>query len=750
MILRVFPAFLLFFAISVSAADVPGVIKGRIFDGKTGEPLPHATVLYGRNLGTTSGTEGFFLFSIESGNHVLTFRYVGYRTTTRQVYVESGDTVLVEIGLDQDAAEIDQVVVSAGKIEQRVSELTVSLNIIKPEAISSSHITDATQLLNKTPGIEVMDGQASIRGGSGYSYGAGSRVLALIDGLPVLSADAGNIKWHFLPLENISQIEIIKGASSVLYGSSALNGVINFRTTRAGNQPVTRFYIESGVYDRPAREEWLWWDSPRIFYSTSFSHLQRSGNTDLGAAIHLMNDEGYRRLNDQSLGRVSVNVRHDDARVEGLSYGTAINAGITRKRDFILWEDSRYGALKQDEATAIRMAGNMVTIDPFITLAGEGQNRHDLKARIQASDNIYAEAPHNDSRALSYMAEYQFMYGLSPVLALNTGILENFSRINSAFYGDHSSLNLAAYAQADITPADRLKLIAGLRVEYNILNGAADRLVPLFRAGINYRLLNYTFLRASYGQGYRYPSIAERHAATTLGSVRIVPNPAIQPESGWSSEIGVKQGILTGIINGQIDLAIFYMRNSDMIEYIFGIYPLPGEESSSFGFMASNVEQSRVYGAEFEFVLHASSGRLENTLSGGYTFMYPVEYDPQTGKNRDVYLKYRRKHSFKLNISVGYQGFDLGIGMRANSRLLNIDNVFLSPITRETILPGFYDYWLESNTGYAVFDPYAGYAINDIIKISAVANNVFNTEYMGRPGDIMPHRNFSLRLTGSF
>jgi outer membrane cobalamin receptor len=750
MSLRITAIILLFKALVVNAGDQPGLVRGRVYDNHTGEPLPNASVVFDSGRGTTSGIDGYYHLRVDTGHINLTFRFIGFRTVTRAVFVAPGDTVDIDIGLEQDVGEINQVVVSAGKVEQRISELTVSMNVIKPEAIASSHITDAADLVNKNPGIEVMDGQASIRGGSGYSYGAGSRVLALIDGLPVLSADAGNIKWQFLPLENISQIEIIKGASSVLYGSSALNGVINFRTSSAGSRPATRMYIETGIFDRPPRREWLWWDSPRMFYSTSLSHLQRSGNTDVGLAIHLLSNEGYRRLNDENLGRVSVTLKHDDTRVKGLSYGTSINAGLTRKRDFILWEDARSGALKQDESTAIRLNGNLVTVDPYITLTGKGQNRHDLRTRIQVSDNTYAEAPQNDSRALSFLSEYQYRHDFSPVLAVNAGIFENFSRISSAFYGDHSSMNLAGYTQADITPADRLKLIAGLRVEYNILNGSVDRLVPLFRAGLNYRLLDYTFLRASYGQGYRYPSIAERHASTTLGSVRIVPNPAILPESGWSSEIGVKQGIMTGIINGQIDLALFYTRNSDMIEYIFGIYPVPGEGVSSFGFMASNVEQSRVYGAEVEFALHGLSGGFDNSISGGYTFMYPVEFDPQTGKNTDVYLKYRRKHSFKLNISTGYQDFDLGLSMRANSRLLNIDDVFLSPITRETILPGFHDYWLESNTGYIVFDPYTGYVINEIFRISVVVNNVFNTEYMGRPGDIMPHRNFSLRLTGSF
>ena len=83
------------------------------------------------------------------------------------------------LSLETESQLISQIVVSADRMEQKESELTVSMDVIRPDLIAHSHITDAQELITKTPGIEVLDGQASIRGGSGYSYGVGSRVLAL-------------------------------------------------------------------------------------------------------------------------------------------------------------------------------------------------------------------------------------------------------------------------------------------------------------------------------------------------------------------------------------------------------------------------------------------------------------------------------------------------------------------------------------------------------------------------------------------
>jgi len=734
---------LLFPFVAARAGEDKGFIKGRVFDSHTLEPLSYATIIYGRDRGTATDKDGFYFITASPGNINLTFKYVGYVSLTRSVNVVDGDTVFLDVGLEYDIADIDQVVISAGKVEQRVAELTVSMHVIKPELLSYSHIADASELINMTPGIEVLDGQASIRGGSGFSYGAGSRVLTLIDGLPVLSADAGNIKWQFLPLENISQIEIIKGASSVLYGSSALNGIVNFRTAEAGNEPLTKFYIEAGIFDRPRQKDWKWWVSPRTFASTSLSHTQRIGNTGLGLGIYLLNDRGYRRLNHERLGRLNLKVKHDNNRVEGLAYGLNFTGGKTGKIDFILWEDAWQGALKQQEETANELVGSLLTLDPWIRFEEGDKYSHELRTRFQLSDNKFPEAGFNNSRAASFLAEYQSVYSVFNWLKLNLGLFENYSSIISEFYGDHKALNLAAYSQLDITPVERLKIVGGVRIENNSLDGKRDDIIPLFRAGINYRVADYTFLRASFGQGYRYPSIAEKHAATTLGSVTIVPNPDILPESGWSSEIGIRHGLLKGSLNGQIDMAVFYSRNINMIEYLFGIYQVPG----GLGFRADNVEQSRVYGCEVEFSVTGSAGGFQNSFTGGYTFIYPVEYDPVTGRNTDNYLKYRRKHSLKLSLNSTYRKYDFGFIFHAASRMLNIDNIFLDE--EVNILPGFADYWRESNTGYLVMDPHLGYTINQRFRLSLTVKNVFNTEYMGRPGDIMPHRNLSLRFSGN-
>ncbi len=733
-----------------AVAVAQAVVGGRVSDRQSGEPLPGVYVIWGKGMGTTTDNDGSFLFSVPRGQITVDFRFIGYRPVRESLVVSDGDTVMLTIRLEQEAHSLDQVVVSAARMEQKRSDLTVSMDVIGSEYLFRAHITDAQELITRTPGIEVLDGQASVRGGSGFSYGAGSRVLALVDGLPMMSADAGNIKWHFLPLENLAQVEIIKGASSVLYGSSALNGVINFRTADASNIPLTTFFTEAGIFGRPSNRNWKWWSSPRLFASASFSHLQRKGNTDLSLGVNLSSGNGYRKYNDETLGRVSLRLRQHSRKVEGLKYGLTISSGATRKTDFVLWENASTGALRQDTSTVSELHGWFFAADPFITLAKRGRYTHDLKMRLQSSGNRFPVRSANNSSAFSLYGEYQFWYGFSDHLSLTGGVAETWSLIGSNFYGDHRGVNMAAFAQAEVRPVARLKLTGGVRLEKNFLDGAGDRLVPVFRSGLNFQAATHTFIRASFGQGYRYPSIAEKHASTTLGSVRIFPSLSVKAESGWSAETGVMQGFMAGMIHGEADLSLFVSQNKDMIEFLFGLHNDPSTGQSGLGFKATNVEHSRITGAELELRMSRQFGRLTGTMTGSYTLINPVEYNARTGRSTGIYLKYRRKHSAQLGFNISSDRFGAGIDLFARSKTLNIDDVFLSPLTRDEILPGFFDYWQEHNRGYLLADGNISYDLSSVLKLSLVVKNITNTEYMGRPGDIQPHRNFSLRLSGRF
>jgi iron complex outermembrane receptor protein len=648
------------------------------------------------------------------------------------------------------------VVVSAGKYEQKLSDVTVSMEVLKPHQLSNQNSTSLDMILEKTPGISILDGQPSIRGGSGYSYGVGSRVLMLVDDLPMMAWDAGDIRWNYLPVENINQVEVIKGASSVLHGSSALNGVINLRTRFPGNEPKTEAILFGGIYADPERKELIWWNRRQYFTGASFSHLRKIGNLDLSIGGNYYKDEGYREREHEDRIRGNLGLRYRFKKVQGLTAGVTASAMYLQYADFILWQDADSGAYRQNPGTYAPLAGHRYNIDPYIEYFTSGGDRHSLKTRIYSVGNANMEIE-KSSYANLYYAEYRYLKKFGERTNWTSGASFSGNTMIANRYEKHKGTNSAVYSQLDAHAINRLKLSLGMRWEMNTLDGDLYNSMPVLRAGLNYQAGKTTYLRASFGQGYRFPSVAEKFAQADIAGLWIFKNPDLEPERGWSTEVGIKREFRMADWIGFVDLALFWTEYKNMIEYRFGAYPEDTSAVPTFediGFKALNIGTARITGVEFTMNGEGRLGPVDIRMTGGYTFMNPV--DPQIiseeGKGEDeaYVLKYRRRHLVKGDLELSVWKLLGGINILYNSRMINVDEVFIDPLIGNLIMPGFPDYWHNKAGGYLLVDCRLGWNISKSIRINSILKNAFNVEYLGRPGDIGPPRNITLQLKLSF
>ena len=216
-------------------------LKGHIYDANTNEPLLGAAVAYKLqgNQGVVSDIHGAYEIKLPEGGVDLVFSYVGYEDVLMPIVIDRREVITKNVYMKESTKLLEEVVVSAGRFEQKLSNVTVSMDVVKAGDIARQAPTDISSTLRTLPGVDIVDKQPSIRGGSGWTYGVGARSQILVDGMSTLNPKTGEINWNTVPLENIEQIEVIKGASSVLYGSSALNGIINIRTARPGLAPKT-------------------------------------------------------------------------------------------------------------------------------------------------------------------------------------------------------------------------------------------------------------------------------------------------------------------------------------------------------------------------------------------------------------------------------------------------------------------------------------------------------------------------------
>ncbi|MFM9949560.1 MAG: TonB-dependent receptor, partial [Saprospiraceae bacterium] len=524
---------LLLLAVGTAMAQ-NGIITGRVSDDKTNEGLFLATLSAG-DFGAVTEIDGAFRLELPAGTHTLTVSYVGYNNQIQEVTVKSGETRQLDFAMNAEVSILETATVTSGKFEKSLGEVTVSMEVLKPGLVESANKNTLDGAIEKIPGVTVIDGQANIRGGSGFSQGAGSRVLLLVDDIPILQADAGFPNWDDVPMENVEQIEVLKGAASALYGSSALNGIINVRTAYPRSTPETKVSAIYTTYFSPEDKGKKWWDDAPSAYTASISHKRKIGKLDLVVGGFYVNSTSFNKDTYKEYGRFNFNTRY--RLTDRLSFGVNANFNKGRSGSFFYWNDAA-NAYTGKPSTISSRERLRYNIDPFLTYFDKGGNRHRVLGRYA---DVANENDLNQSNfSQTYYGEYQFQRQFKKLdMVMTTGLVYTGTRSDSPLYGDtlFTSSNSAAYLQLDKTVGERLNLSAGFRYEYNVLKNPGfisdfgpvvaassdEESKPVFRLGASYRVAKKTFIRASWGQGYRYPTIAEKFIVTDAGGFFVLP-----------------------------------------------------------------------------------------------------------------------------------------------------------------------------------------------------------------------------------
>jgi iron complex outermembrane receptor protein len=791
---------LVFTLLSLAASGQRAALSGIVMDSRSTEALPGVVV---RNLATGSGTScdltGRFELAAQSGDS-LVFSYVGYLTRTVQLQPANFASGF-EVRLQVQPNEFNVVVVSAGKFEQKVSEVTVSMEVLQPELLRDKNVVSANEALQQTPGVSIVDKEPQIRSGSGYSFGAGSRVQILVDDMPVLSGDAGRPAWDYLPVENVSQVEVIKGASSVLYGSAALSGVINLRTAYPADTARTVVTAYHGIYSKPQSKGSVYWQGHLQRSGINFLHLQKFGALDVTLAGNIVGDDGHLgpirdsvdgtftngynpftvdRYAANSRARLNVNLRYRSSKISGLSYGLNSNWNVSNSLSTLIWDNAQTDLYAAYDGSATRTKQLLGTVDPYFTYYTPGGQKHSLRTRWQSLDNNNDNNQGNFSDQYYGEYQYQHQWGEERDLNLTTtlGAVGIFTKARGELFtggntnGRNTAENYAAFFQVDKKLWDKLNLSGGVRYEIFRINDEEDA-KPVFRAGANYALGQATFVRASYGQGFRFPSIAEKFIVTGVGAINIFANPELIAETSDNMEVGLKQGFRIGQFMGYADIAVFQQQYENFIEFTFGQWlPIMSltDINKSFGFKSLNTGNARIRGAEFSIMGGGDIGLNNFQLLAGYTFTQPVSltpdldyYTPNEGvenlssvsylsSSSDTtghILKYRLQHLVRADIAWRRGNITAGFSARYNSHMQNIDKIFtdLETVPSSGFNPGLTQWRAEHTTGDVVFDCRLGYAFMGKHRLAVVVNNLLNREYSIRPLAIEQPRLVMLQYT---
>ena len=446
---------------------------------------------------------------------------------------------------------------------------------------------------------------------------------------------------------------------------------------------------------------------------------------------------------------------------------------MANNSEFFFWKslDSLFVPANNTVST---VEAKRFNIDPRLTYYDKANNRHRLLTRYHFVNNE-TNAGRSNSSQLFY-SEYQFYRKIEKLNGnLSAGLVNTMNSIRAQLYGDtsFSTTNTAAYVQYDQSITEKLKVTLGARYENNTLsapeyfncrkdpftgeivcdtipNGRKQEARPVFRIGTNYQAAKYTFIRASWGQGYRYPTVAEQFIKTTFGGILISPNVDLQSETGWSAELGIKQGIGIKKYKGFLDLSFYLSRYQNMMEFNF-------IDLTNTGFQSLNIGDTEIRGLELSWMGELKSNTFSISHLIGYNYIDPrfAQFDtipvaePVTegqinfnnSSSTQNVLKYRFNHTFKYDIELKYKKLGLGTSANYYSHMQAVDAIF-----EAFVVPGLKDFREENNTGYFIANVRASYEHNKHIKLSFLANNVLNQLYSLRPGLMEAPKNFSFRV----
>lgn len=791
-----------FSAVSFFLSAQAAKIVGKVTDEEN-QPLFGVAVIYRQDItiGAHSDENGNYLLEVPPGKAIIVFRYTGMQTDTISVELADGDLKQVDFKMQPVSKKIEGVEIKVGKFDRPIEEQTVSLEIIRPELIENKNTRSIESALDQTPGLNILDGEPQIRGGSGFTFGVGSKVAVIVDDMPMLSGDAGRPEWGFIPVENIHQIEVIKGASSVLSGSSALSGAIHIRTAYPKAKPLTKVNLYSGFYSEPNIEGGKWWKDAPLIYGANVLHSRIAGNWDIVLGANMNYDHGYigpprqdslvslmagpdtiSNFSERQMGskraRINFNIRHRSKKLRGLNYGINGNFMVSESPLAFAWLNDSSG-LYQSYPGAVFLQNQFIfNVDPFINFITATEGKHHLRTRVLHADNQMTANQSNKST--TFYADYMFQKTIPSLKGVDliAGITGKYTDSYANMYVGSGSpnntlLNISAYSQLEKKVMNVLNVSVGGRLEYFQLNDSITALKPIFRAGASLKVFHETYFRASYGQGYRFPTITERFIRTGVGNFGVFANPDLKPETSWNGEIGIKQGLKFGGIYGYLDVAGFWQEYKNTIEYLFGFWgtEFTGSLADVFGFKFLNTGKSRVTGVDISFAGKAQFGKkvdmtfllgynyiLPITLSRGYVYAEDTVYNNTYSYNSTSLdhskgiLKYRFLHNVKADIEVTlFKKLAIGGSAKYFSKIINMDKVIqdfedatAGPFAQSIL---YMDYFKENQRSVWIFDARISYNINNRHKLAVISANVANKSYSLRPLKIEAPRTIMLQYT---
>jgi vitamin B12 transporter len=644
-----------------------------------------------------STSDGRFALTFPPGRYRVTISRDSFTPVEQEITIAAGETREMQVRMTLEPLS-SKVVVTAQTFPLDAESSPSPLTIITREEIDQRIATSLPDLLATLPGFSL--GRAGPEGGTTSLFldgGNSNYTKVLIDGTPA-NSPGGLIDFSNITLDNVEKIEVVHGAESALYGSDAMDGVIQI-FTRRGTTRVPEFtaFADGGNFATGRGSADLSGLLGRFDYSAGVSDLETQGQglNDAFRNRTLSGNFGW-KLTDTA--RISLALR-DNVSDAGTPGQTLLQPANLTDRIALhnfnasLRADFATGAHWRYQLIGIESYNREFNIDPFFSTF------------YQFNRSSFAGQSTYTIKGFGVTAGYE-------VEVENAFI---------SFIGLHARRNnQAGFLDARWQPIARLTLSAGARAEDNANFGT--RVMPRVGAAYALRIAQGAFgdtrLRASYGQG-----IVEPRFDQSFGADPCFPgNPNLSPEQSRTVHAGVEQKLVSDRVRVTIDYFDNHFR--DIVSFGYLSTPPPGcplSEFNSFGAGTYfNTDLARARGGNL-----SAEARLTHwlTAAGNYTYdptrvlAAPNASDPsEIPGNR---LLRRPVNSGDLVLNAAFKRMNWNVTGYFTGRRTDSDFLGLG---------------LTNNPGYARFDFAGSYAITHGFSFYGRIANLADKQYQDAIG----------------
>ncbi len=620
--------FLLMFSGFVYSQGV--IISGHVKLNDSTSVSGATIVIKGTTLGTTTDNNGFYYINkIKPGTYTLRISLLGYETQEKPVKILNGKNS-ADFLLRESDINLNEVVVTGTKSEKMLKNVPVLTQVISARQMLNLGITNvAGALQNMVPGLDVS--QFGTRTSITMQGMDAKYVLFLVDGERIAGEVNGDIDYSMLNLENIDRIEVIKGASSSLYGSNAIGGVINIITKKITESFDGKFYSRYSKYNELYSGGGISLKKGIIGSRTSFNYSRTDGYDITPDSPHDWTQNPYSSFSiNQKFevtpssrlsltpyfgyyqferGNVSARPAHD--LYQDLNAGLKGQYYLGRNSiDFSYYRD-RYNTF--DVLDLLNNKKDWVSYDIIQTLRSQGN------FSISDRNNLIVGLEYN----------YENLYSIR-----NEGGLK----------GEGEAV---VYLQDDIRLGERWNIIAGVRAsnhsEYGL--NAAPKISVLYKQGF------FNF-RTSAGTGFRSPSLKELYMNFDhFGEWYIIGNTQLKPESSRYISGSVEYSRTWN----NSSVTVYHNSLTDMITDRW----LP--DSVQLTRQYQNVASAAVYGIDF-----LSKQKILDGLWLTVGYSYVQSHDNQTG----LQLYGTTKHSGNIAADYSFRKKDYSFTAQVYCKLM--------------------------------------------------------------------------------